>query len=249
MIENLRVLGSEFSAAELARVRRIPTQNLTAYESVLRGWEHLSRWSESEWLKARQLFERATQLDPHYAKAYAALGHTYTDYDRVLQLARRALELDGSLPEAHHLLAIAYRMKGDKDLALAELDRALDLNPNYAEPYDTKAVLLIQAGQAEEALPLAQTALRLNPAGAASYLFTIGWAYTVMEQHGNALSSLAESLAHDVDHAMTYFLIAFNYGTMWMAQKSDDPQILDKGLKMARKAIALGAITDYVNSI
>src|SRR5262249_16877950 len=59
---------------EQARLRHDPTENLQAYDSLLRGWAQLSRATPESWPQARQLFARAIELDPNYAAAYAALG-------------------------------------------------------------------------------------------------------------------------------------------------------------------------------
>src|SRR5262245_57754372 len=74
IIGNLRVKVFE---VELARVRRIPTDNLTAYDCRLPGWEYYWRFTKEANLQARQLFEKAVALDPQYADAYVGLGATY----------------------------------------------------------------------------------------------------------------------------------------------------------------------------
>jgi len=78
IITNLKVKVLE---AELTRVSRIPTDNLTAYDSLLRGEECLRHvvyeTNKEANRRARQMFERATVLDSQYAPAFAALGATY----------------------------------------------------------------------------------------------------------------------------------------------------------------------------
>src|SRR5262249_46440826 len=70
LVATLRV---EVHEAELARVRRIPTTNLTAYDSLLRGMELFARITPETAVQARQMFEKAVALDPQYAEAYAWL--------------------------------------------------------------------------------------------------------------------------------------------------------------------------------
>jgi TolB-like protein/class 3 adenylate cyclase len=70
-------LRVEMQEAELERVRRTPTENLTAYDYVLRGWDYYNRITEETNLQARQMFEKAIQLDPQYAEAYVGVGWTY----------------------------------------------------------------------------------------------------------------------------------------------------------------------------
>jgi adenylate cyclase len=70
-------LWVEVWEAELTRVRRIPTDNLTAYDSLLRGVEAFNRFTKEGNVQARQMYERAITLDPQYAGAYVSLGWTY----------------------------------------------------------------------------------------------------------------------------------------------------------------------------
>src|SRR5947199_9623065 len=73
LVTTLRV---EVHEAELERVRRIPTTNLSAYDALLRGEEYLHRVTTEANAQARQLFEHAVALDPQYGEAYAWLGWT-----------------------------------------------------------------------------------------------------------------------------------------------------------------------------
>jgi adenylate cyclase len=79
--EVVAALHVEMLEAELKRVQRVPTENLTAYEFVLRGLVALHRVgyenSQAENAQARQSFEKALALDPTYAEAHALLGATY----------------------------------------------------------------------------------------------------------------------------------------------------------------------------
>ena len=115
IVANLRV---EVLEAEIIRVRRLPTDNLTAYDSLLRGWEVFNRFTKEANVQARQLYEKAIALDPQYADAYVGLGWTYymewiwrwsldpQTLPQALALAQQALALDDALPIAHSLLGM-----------------------------------------------------------------------------------------------------------------------------------------------
>ena len=112
IVANLRV---EVWEAEFARVRRIPTDNLTAYDSWLRGMEAFNRTTKEANAQARQMFERAIALDSQYAEAYAYLAGTYyiewnwrwsqdpQTLEQALVMGQRAIALDDALPNAHAL--------------------------------------------------------------------------------------------------------------------------------------------------
>src|SRR5713101_8231463 len=122
-----------------------PTQNTGAYELYLKGRSLLYQRGLSI-AKAIECFEQAVALDSEYAQAWAGLadGYTTSAYSgfgparevmpRALEAARRALQLEPDLAEAHSALACAALLHDlDFDLAEQEFRRALELNPNYPQ--------------------------------------------------------------------------------------------------------------------
>src|SRR5712692_7043951 len=112
------------------------TENLDAYDDLLRGMESLGSGTKDANMTARQMFERAVALDPQYASAYASIGLTYLiDWEsqwntdpKILgqanELAQKAVALDDSLPAAHDILGDIYLFKRQHDQAIAEAERA-----------------------------------------------------------------------------------------------------------------------------
>src|SRR5262249_7056561 len=112
------------------------TDNLEAYDSYLRGLESIVRamleTKKEANGQARQMFERALELDSTYAEAYAGLGGTYFNewffqwnlnraqtLERALELLQRAITLDDSLPTPHTILAQIYLWNRQHDQAIA----------------------------------------------------------------------------------------------------------------------------------
>src|SRR5690606_881056 len=101
-------------------VRRKAAVNLDAYNSYLAGRYHMNQRGKEPLLKALDCFRDATKADPNYSQAWSGLAEACVlvaarslfDRDPVLMLeeahsaARRALELDQALPEAHVALAL-----------------------------------------------------------------------------------------------------------------------------------------------
>jgi adenylate cyclase len=99
-------LKVKLTSEEQERFKRFPTDNLEAYDHVLRGVEYIYRFTKEANAQARQLFERAIALDPHYAGACALLGLTYwldwlyqwsqdsQNLERAFELAQRAGALE-----------------------------------------------------------------------------------------------------------------------------------------------------------
>src|SRR5437660_7938483 len=181
-----RVVGA--AAVKLTRFERDralakPTASLAAYEYVLRGREFFSHATRDSNDEAQDMFQRAIDLDPSYAAAYAEFGLSIIeavvsgwtefvgdDLSRAETLAQKALSLDPASTTAHRLLAEVHMSRGRFDLALGQIERALEINPSDAESFLTRGSILMWAGRAAEALPWIEGALRLDRANARTAL-------------------------------------------------------------------------------
>jgi tetratricopeptide (TPR) repeat protein len=189
---------------------RKTTNNLEAYDYYLRGREYLSRATkEAITVQARQMYERAIELDPQYAEAYAFLSVTHgaewffgwsrdpQALERGVELAQKAVALDDSLPQAHSLLGMVYLIKKRHEQAIAEVERAIALDPNYADAYAGLADILSAAGRPEEAIGLAEKAMRLNPHYPPLYLNSLGFAYLSAGRYEEAIAPLKQALSRN----------------------------------------------------
>ncbi|MGH7822750.1 MAG: protein kinase domain-containing protein, partial [Candidatus Binatia bacterium] len=124
-------LRVEVREAEQARIRKIPTENLSAYESGLHGEALLFQFTKEANAKAEELFQRAIALDPDYARAHTLLGTVFLhrlmfqwDLDprlagRVLEHAEKAVALDPTDPSCHSSQIFIDLAQGKHDQALA----------------------------------------------------------------------------------------------------------------------------------
>ena len=92
--------------AELERIRRRPTDELTAYDLYLKGRSLFLSGTRQGNEEARRLFERAIELDSQFAEAYGGLSLTYTvncyqGWDEAHELSQRAFALDGPASRHH----------------------------------------------------------------------------------------------------------------------------------------------------
>lgn len=169
----------ELTRFERERALARPTSNLAAYEYVLRGRGALSNDTREGNDEASELFQRALDLDPNYADAYAALGFAhYTtrppsrgglnsvrkSSNVRRKLAIKALTLNPTSTRGYRLLSFVSLSRKRFDLALAHIDRALEINPSDADNYAYRGAVLKWAGRAEEALPWLEGALRIDRA-------------------------------------------------------------------------------------
>jgi tetratricopeptide (TPR) repeat protein len=146
-----------------------------AHQEYLIGRYHLWRDTDENLQRAIAHFQRATEIDPGYAAAYASLGHAW--WKRGLWVsglaatesparvaAQRALHLDDALPEAYVVQAELARLY-DHDLVRAEqlLMRALALQPSSVDGHYSYALLLMTLGRSGEAVTHMETAEKLDP--------------------------------------------------------------------------------------
>jgi tetratricopeptide (TPR) repeat protein len=163
----------QLEAAALQRIQRRPTENLTAYDLVLRGEQlRYQDWSSRE---AIALFEKAIEVDPQCARAYSHLanGNAYsifahfapTDEARRLtrSFAERAIQFDPNDPVILAMIADAYLMVGDLELARRCIEKAIKLNPNDYVVMALAGIVLAYTGDIDEGLRWIEKLVRHDP--------------------------------------------------------------------------------------
>ena len=210
-------LEVRLSAGEKARLARKPTENMEAYDLLLRGRDEMMRTTREATENARALFQRALELDPDCAVAYARLaqassitgmygwGGAEESRRRAMELVERALELDDTVPFAHGVMGgILLWWQHDHDRALAEARRWIELDPNDADGYLNLADVLVWAGRPDEAIPLIEKSMRLNPHYSFITLFALGHAHWVRGDLDEALSAFNRGIARNPDFAPNF---------------------------------------------
>jgi class 3 adenylate cyclase/TolB-like protein/Tfp pilus assembly protein PilF len=234
-----RVVGAaavKLTRFERERVLAKPTANLAAYEFVLRGREFLSRATRDQNDEAQKMFQRAIDLDPSYAAAYAEFGLSIIeavvsgwtefvadDLGHAETLGQKALSLDPASTTAHRLLAEVHLSRGRFDLALGQIERSLEINPSDAESFAMRGAILVWAGRAGEALPWGEGALRLDPANARAAYY-LGMTYYFLNRYGEAVEALDRALAGNLGRntqQMGRSVLAATYGELDRRQDAE----------------------------
>ncbi len=188
-------------------VPRRYTDNVTAYRLYLKGryaWAARTREGVEE---AIRCFEAAVAEDPEYALAYTGLADAQSlavDYqgmpvaegfDRAKAYARKALELDEGLAEAHTSLAWSlFIYDWNWEGAIRHFRRAIELNPGYATARQWYAFPLIALGRTADALAHGRAAIDLDPASVAIRR-ALGWLYYYARRYDEAAEHLRRGLA------------------------------------------------------
>ncbi len=166
----------EFTAAEAQRAQRKSLQDLDAWENYMRATWHLSRFTRQDNQQARQHAERAIELDPQGAGAYAidAVTHLMNavygwsdSRPQSMEAGRRAaqtgLRLDDRDAQTVRTVGLVNLYAKDHDQARRDFLRAIDLNPDEAENYALMGNVIGLAGDYEGATVYIQRALELSP--------------------------------------------------------------------------------------
>jgi TolB-like protein/tetratricopeptide (TPR) repeat protein len=217
-------LAGKLADSERRRARSGQTENLEAYDCVLRGRELWERFTPEDNRAARRLYEKAIELDPDYARAYASLAWTYLvehserwgnaedqPLERALELAREGVMVNPASHSNHLALGQVCLSKGLYEEALEALETAIQLNPNDADGYAFLARALSFAGRPDEAIDLMDKAQRLNPAAPHWYAWNLGMAYYLARRYDDAVSALRKGRPLG---AMAYRWLAAAYGQL-----------------------------------
>jgi TolB-like protein/cytochrome c-type biogenesis protein CcmH/NrfG len=184
------------------RPERRPPKSMEAYDLCVRGRFLYEVMTAEEGKKARQLFQRAVELDPGYAEAHARLAMAHwqswvnwfepEDPHRRLAIehARRAVASDGNEPIARMMLGFVLAYEHRYEDSAAQMEAALRLDPNHADTYAVRCDLLVMDGRPLEAIESIAHAIRLNPHSPAWYYWVQGEAEYAARQYEKAVATL-----------------------------------------------------------
>src|SRR6266446_1529310 len=200
------------------------TDNLEAYDYDLRGWEYFYMLTREGFPKAREMWQKAIELDAKYAEAYAGVGLAYlvegrtfqtTDssqaFDQAYRMAQKAIALNDAEPQAYMLLGVLDLMKRRYDQAISEAQRAVALAPNSSDGYFWLARILCFSERPMEALVVAEKCVRLNPRHPEYCLNVVANAYMRMGRFEEARSTLKQAqVTQPNDPAIPMWLAVFD---------------------------------------
>ena len=216
-------LRTKISGADTQRLTKTYTANPEAYQLYLKGLFYWNKRTGEALKKSIEYFNQAIEKDPSDALAYAGMAEAYVllpdyfagtpqdSFPRAKAAAKRALELDETLPEAHTTLGYALFI-GDRNYAESEREyqRAIQLNPNYATAHQWYANGMARMGQFEQGIAEGKRAQELDPL---SIIINenLGEDYLYARQYDKA----AEQLRKTVELDPNFFLSHYDLGVAY----------------------------------
>ena len=170
IVEQLKI---KLLPKEKKAIGQAPTSNVEAYNYYLKGRHFFNNGTKVLLKLARQMFARAAEIDPNYARAYggmaiadARLQNSYRVAiftDDILAMADKAIALDPSQPEAHAARGVALGCAGRDDEAVAAFERGLAADRSNLDANFYYARFLSVKGKFAESVPYFQRAVELGP--------------------------------------------------------------------------------------
>jgi TolB-like protein/Flp pilus assembly protein TadD len=170
----VEALKLKLTFSEKVSLTKRQTVNVQAYDFYLRGQDYLYRLTKRSVEYAIQLFEKAIELDPRYAAAYAACSSAYGQMyqyfsrlekyrDKAQEFSFKALMYDANLPEAYTAMGLSYFIWGKLEESAASVNKAIELDPDDFIACWTLGRIQFSTGKFAEAQALFQRVIEIKP--------------------------------------------------------------------------------------
>ncbi len=200
-------LSGRIEAAYAERIVRTPPKDMAAYELVLAAKVLHHRATKDDNATALKLVERAIEVDPSFAQAYAwracltgqGAFHGFLDGNprehlkRALDFVMKGLSLDANDIECHRVLCEAFMNQGNLDRARTHHERAFALNPNDPRIVAQRGELMTWLGEPEKGVEWLQAAMRLDPFGVRERAHLLGRTLFAAQRYAEAADAYRQS--------------------------------------------------------
>ena len=221
----LKALDVKLIRGEPGKVLGSSIDSLEVYIKGLQARNYLYQWNREGIIEARKLTEEVIRMAPQYATAYQGLagvtmmevflGMSQSPREslmKAIELCKKAISLDASLPGAHGLLGFLYVQIRQYDKGITECEKAIELAPNSADVYSFMAQGLNYSGRPEEAIAYNDKAFRLNPTGAPTYYYSgASMSYFLTGRYEDTINVCNEALKRWPKNTLAYASLAMAY--------------------------------------
>ncbi len=212
----------QITGEEHKQLTKRQTENADAYQHYLKGLYYTNKATIAGAMKGIEQYQRAIDLDPNYALAYAGLAEAYTwlshlhlspheAMPKARAAAAKALEIDDTLGEAHFALALV-KMWYDQEWSTAEREftRAIAFNPNSATVRLWYGCYLAARGRFDEGVAELKKAQELDPISLLA-IAMMGWALYFARRYSQAIEEFQKAIELDANFYHAYWGLGWAY--------------------------------------
>src|SRR5436853_710940 len=174
-------LNLSLNTSEISAIEHDETQSVEAYEQFSRGMMNLRTASRDALDRGIYFFEKAIEIDPNYASAWAGLGAIYDLKGsflglpelslKAIECEEKAIAINPRLSLAHQFLGSAYLSVGRYDEAIASIKRAMEIEPNNARAHAALGrAYWVGRGMLAEGIEELEKSIAINPQAGYAYL-------------------------------------------------------------------------------
>ena len=216
-------LRTKLSGTEEKKIAKTYTADPDAYQFYLKGLFYWNKRTPESLKTALDYYNQAIAKDPMYAQAYAGLALTYVllpEYSlmpprealpKAKAMARRALELDEALAEAHTALGYSlFSYDWNFPEADREFQRAIELNPNYATAHQWRGETLNASQRFDEAVAEGKRAVELDPFSLIAN-HSLGISYWYSRQYDQAIGQYRKTIELDPNWYIAHWFLGSVY--------------------------------------
>jgi adenylate cyclase len=232
----VEALAVKLTIDEKEAIPKKETNNLKAYLTFLKGWQHYRRFTSDEFLEAIPLLEKAIELDPNYWRAHAVLAKIYLEVSQregwslslglnrndVYRRMNKYLEvaMKNPTPLAHGVAVELDVYFGGFEKALTEAEKAVSLDSNDPDSHFAMGYALVSASRHREAVDSFKRAMRLDPFYQDTFGYKLGIAYFFMSQFDKAASLFERAFKSNPENSVPLWYLAAIYGHLGREQEA-----------------------------
>ncbi len=223
-------------------IKLTSTNSVEAWEHAMRAAPLVDSHVRDNVAVARQLLNRALELDKNYPNAWVLMGWLYWEesvwnwcaepdeaMQKALDSAQKALSIDPNFPMAYSLLSNIHMVLGDAKLAIVMGEKAVELAPNNSLALALLGNVLIDSGRIKEGIQKMQKAIRLCPFPIPWYLMVFGAGYHLNGDNNAAITALNQAIDREPESHLARVWLASTYAEIgrFAEAKAVAKEILD----------------------
>jgi len=219
------------------------TNNIEAWELAIRARPLVESHARDNAMSAKQMFNKALELDETYTTASIGLGWIYWEesvwewssnpeesMQKAFDVSQNAISVDANYPDGYSLLGHVYMSRGDTNQAIAMTEKAVELAPSDSGNVALLADILFESGRIEESIRKIQRAIRLSPFPPPWYLCILGACFHISGDNETAVSALEHAVEREPDSHLA---------RVWLASTLADMGRLEQAHSIAEAVIAI----------